>query len=79
MRYELGLKLLKITNMNNPIDLEEINIILSDTIRKVQNKEMSLKQASMIAKLSATLSKNIVNTELKERVEFLETTLKRNN
>ena len=78
MRYELGLKLLKITNMNNPIDLEEINIILSDTIRKVQNKEMSLKQASMIAKLSATLSKNIVNTELKERVEFLETTLKRN-
>jgi hypothetical protein len=65
--------------MNNPIDLEEINIILSDTIRKVQNKEMSLKQASMIAKLSATLSKNIVNTELKERVEFLETTLKRNN
>jgi|GEM_PF-894089 len=78
MKYELGLKLLKITNMNNPIDLEEINIILSDTIRKVQNKEMSLKQASMIAKLSATLSKNIVNTELKERVEFLETTLKRN-
>ena len=64
--------------MTNPINLEEINDILSDTIRKVLNKEMSLKQASMIAKLASTLSKNIVNTELKDRVEFLENALKRN-
>jgi hypothetical protein len=42
------------------------------------NKEMSLKQASMIAKLTSTLSKNIVNTELKERVEFLENALRKN-
>jgi hypothetical protein len=62
--------------MTKPINLEEINNILSDTIRKVMNKEMSLKQASMIAKLTSTLSKNIVNTELKDRVEFLEQTLK---
>lgn len=64
--------------MNKPINLEEINNILSDTIRKVMNKEMSLKQASMIARLAYTLSKNIVNTELKERVEFLEETLRKN-
>lgn len=64
--------------MTKPINLEEINNILSDTIRKVLNKEMSLKQASMIAKLSSTLSKNIVNTELRDRVEFLENALKRN-
>lgn len=64
--------------MTNPINLEEINNILSDAIRKVLNKEMSLKQASMIAKLASTLSKNIVNTELKDRVEFLENALKRN-
>jgi hypothetical protein len=64
--------------MNKPINLEEINNILSDTIRKVMNKEMSLKQASMIARLAYTLSKNIVNTELKERVEFLEEALRRN-
>lgn len=64
--------------MTNPINLEEINNILSETIRKVMNKEMSLKQASMIAKLAYTLSKNIVNTELKERVEFLEESLRRN-
>ena len=62
--------------MTKPINLEEINNILSDTIRKVMNKEMSLKQASMIAKLTSTLSKNIANTELKERVEFLEQALK---
>ena len=62
--------------MTKPINLEEINNILSDTIHKVLNKEMSLKQASMIAKLTSTLSKNIVNTELKERVEFLEQALK---
>lgn len=64
--------------MNKPINLEEINIILSDTIRKVVNKEMPLKQASMISRLAYTLSKNIVNTELKERVEFLEEVLRRN-
>lgn len=64
--------------MTKTINLEEINNILSDTIRKVINKEMSLKQASMIAKLTSTLSKNIVNTELKERVEFLENALRKN-
>lgn len=62
--------------MTKPINLEEINNILADTIRKVMNKEMSLKQASMIAKLTSTLSKNIVSTELKDRVEFLEQALK---
>ncbi len=61
-----------------PINLEEINNILSDTLRKVLNKEISHKQASMIARLASTLSKNIVNTELKERVEFLENALRRN-
>jgi hypothetical protein len=64
--------------MNKQINLEEINSILSDTIRKVMSKEMSLKQASMIAKLASTLSKNIANGELKERVEFLENALRKN-
>lgn len=63
--------------MTKPINLEEINSILSETIRKVMSKEMSLKQASMIAKLTYTLSKNIVNTELKERVDFLENALRK--
>jgi hypothetical protein len=63
--------------MTKPINLEEINSILSETIRKVMSKEMPLKQASMIAKLTYTLSKNIVNTELKERVDFLENALRK--
>lgn len=58
------------------IDLQEINTILSDTLRKVVSREISHKQASMIAKLASTLSKNIVSTELKDRVEFLEQALK---
>ncbi len=60
-----------------PINLAEINTILSDTLRKVVNREISLKQASMIAKLALALSRNIANTELKERVEFLESMLKK--
>jgi hypothetical protein len=60
-----------------PINLEEINSILSDTLRKVVNREISLKQASMIAKIAHTLSRNIANTELKERVEFLESMLQK--
>ena len=64
--------------MTKPINLEEINNILSETIRKVMSKEMPLKQASMIARLTYTLSKNIANTELKERVEFLENALRKN-
>lgn len=59
------------------INLEEINSILSDTLRKVVSREISFKQASMIAKLASTLSRNIANTELKERVEFLESMLKK--
>jgi hypothetical protein len=59
------------------INLEEINTILSDTLRKVVDRDISHKQAIMIAKIASTLSKNIVNVELKDRVELLEQTLKR--
>lgn len=59
------------------INLEEINTILSDTLRKVIDRDISHKQATMIAKIASTLSKNIVNVELKDRVELLEQTLKR--
>jgi hypothetical protein len=59
------------------INLEEINTILSDTLRKVVDRDISHKQATMIAKIASTLSKNIVNVELKDRVELLEQTLKK--
>ena len=57
------------------IQLEEINTILSDTLRQVIEKDMPLKKAGMIAKIAGILSKNIANTELKERLDLLENTL----
>ena len=57
------------------IDIDELNTILSDTLRQFMNKEISLKKAGMIAKLASTLSKNIANTELKELLDLLENTL----
>ena len=57
------------------VRLDEINTILSDTLHQVMNKEISLKKAGMIAKIASTLSKNIVSTELKDRIELLENTL----
>lgn len=57
------------------INIDELNTILSDTLRQLMNKEISLKKAGMIAKIASTLSKNIANTELKERLDLLENTL----
>jgi hypothetical protein len=58
------------------ITLENINEILSDTLEKVVDRKISLKQAGAISKLALAFSKNIVNVELKNRVEFLEQQLK---
>jgi hypothetical protein len=58
------------------LTLEEINEILSDALLRVAERKLPLKQATLISKLALSLSKNIVNTELKNRVEFLEQQLK---
>ncbi len=58
------------------LTLEEINEILSDALLRVAERKLPLKQATLISKLAMSLSKNIVNTELKNRVEFLEQQLK---
>lgn len=60
------------TNMN----LEEINSILSETLRKVVDRKISLKQANTISKLTSTLTKIITTTELKNRIELIEEILK---
>ena len=59
------------------LTLEEINEILSDALMRASERKLPLKQATLISKLALSLSKNIVNTELKNRVEFLEQQLKR--
>lgn len=58
------------------IPLEEINNVLSDTLLKVVERKISLKHATTISRLALALSKNIANTELKERVELLERILR---
>lgn len=58
------------------IKLEEINEILTDTLIKVTDRKISLKQAGVISKLALALLKNIANTDLKNRLEFLEQALK---
>jgi hypothetical protein len=61
---------------NKQMSLENINEILSETLSKVADRKISLKQAGVISKLAQALSKNIVNIELKNRIEFLEQQLK---
>ena len=61
---------------NKSIKLEEINQILSDTLIKVSEQKISLRQAGAISKIALALSKNIVNIDLKNRIEFLEQVLK---
>lgn len=61
---------------NKQLSLENINEILSETLTKVADRKISLKQAGVISKLAQALSKNIVNIELKNRIEFLEQRLK---
>lgn len=63
-------------NNKKILTLEEINEILSDALLRVAERKLPLKQATLISKLAMSLSKNIVNTELKNRVEFLEQQLK---
>lgn len=63
-------------NENININLEEINNILSETLRKVVDRKISLKQANAISKLTSTLTKIISTTELKNRIEIIEEVLK---
>lgn len=63
------------TTDQKPISLGEINIVLSETLIKVIERKISPKQAMTISRLALALSKNIVNTELKERIELIERVL----
>ncbi len=56
-------------------NIDQINTILSETLQKVINKEISHRQANMIVRITSTLSKNIVNIDLKKRIELIEEVL----
>jgi hypothetical protein len=56
----------------NTLNLDDINEILSETLLDISKKRISLKRAQVISRTALALSKNITNTELKDRIEFLE-------
>lgn len=66
--------------MNNDkkyLTTEEATIILSDTLQDVAQRKTTLKRALVISRLALALSKMIEVNDLKDRIEFLEQTLKK--
>lgn len=61
---------------NKTIDLSEINRILMKTLQDVNERKISHKQAGLILKITASITKNVKNQELEKKVEFLELALK---
>lgn len=64
------------TENKNILDLTEINEILSDALMKVSERKISAKRAQTISRVALALSKNIINVDLKNRIEFLEQVFK---
>ena len=62
----------------NKLTFEQINEILSDTLKKVVDKKISVKQAKVISDLAKSLSINTAKTELNRKIELLEIALKIN-
>ncbi len=66
--------------MNNEkkyLTTEEATIILSEALQDVAQRKTTLKRALVISRLALALSKMIEVNDLKDRVEFLEQTLKK--
>lgn len=63
-------------NLKNILDLSEINEILSTALLEVSKRKISPKRAQTISRIALTLSKNITNIDLKNRIEFLEQVFK---
>lgn len=57
------------------LNLDDVNEILSKTILDISAKKISLKRAQVISRVAMSLSQNITNTELKNRIGFLEEVL----
>jgi hypothetical protein len=61
---------------NTSLNLVEVNEILSNALLQVAARKISPKRAQVISRIALALSRNIVNTELKDRIELLEQALK---
>ena len=68
---------MKQDNEKKCMTVEEAAVILSDTLLEVTQRKTTLKRAMVVSRVALALSKVIEVTSLKERVEFLEQTLKK--
>jgi hypothetical protein len=59
------------------MSIEEAAVILSDTLEEVAQRKTSLRRALVVSRLALALSKIIETADLKDRVEFLEQSLKK--
>ena len=60
------------TEQIKTMEVEDINKILSDTLRQISDRSISLKRAQAISRIALALSKNIAHVDLKKRLELVE-------
>jgi len=68
---------MKNENEKKCLSVEDAANILSDTLQEVAERKTTLRRALVISRLALALSKIIEISNLKERVEFLEQSLKK--
>ncbi len=59
------------------MNAEDVASILSQTLKDVAARKITLKYALVVSRLALALSKTIETVELKKRVEFIEQVLKK--
>ena len=64
-------------NTKEYMGIDEAASILSETLQEVSQRKTSLRRALVVSRLALALSKIIEVADLKERVEFLEQSLKK--
>ena len=64
-------------NKKEYMNIDEAATILSETLQEVAQRKTSLRRAMAVSRLALALAKVIEIADLKERVEFLEQSLKK--
>ena len=63
-------------NISERMSAEDVALILSEAMRDVRDRKITLRYALVVSRLAIALSKTIETVELKNRVEFIEQVLK---
>ena len=56
---------------------EDIQLILSQTMKDLEDKKVTLRYAQAVSRVAVALSKIIETVDLKKRIEFIEQSLKK--